>query len=81
MLVVNTKAKDLDFIKSVFDLADPRLKGRLAITHSSNGSFIAGVTVYQLSTSKVMVTDWLKGMKDNVGGKFASDYTYKRRHA
>jgi len=75
VLVVNTKAKDLDFVKSVFDLADPRLKGRLAITHSSNGSFIAGVTVYQQSTSESVVKDWLKGMKDNVGGKLFSKHS------
>jgi len=75
VLVVNNNAKDLAFLKSVFDLADPRLKDRLAITHSSNGSFIAGVTVYQLSTSKAVVKDWLQGMKDNVGGKLFSKHS------
>jgi len=75
VLVINNNVKDLGFVKSVFDLADPRLKGRLAITHSSNGSFIAGVTVYQLSTNKKRVTDWLKGMKDNVGGKLFSKHS------
>jgi len=75
VLVINNNAKDLGFVKSVFDLADPRLKDRLAITHSSNGSFIAGVTVYQLSTGKKRVTDWLKGMKENVGGKLFSKHS------
>jgi len=75
VLVVNNKAKDLDFVKSVFDLADPRLKDRLAITHSGNGSFIAGVTVYQLGTNKDKVTDWLKGMKENAGSKLFSKHS------
>jgi len=75
VLVVNNNAKDLDFVKSVFDLADPRLKDRLAITHSSNGSFIAGVTVYQLGTNKDKVSDWLKGMKENAGNKLFSKHS------
>lgn len=69
VLVVNTQAKDVDFVKSVMDLADPRLKGKLAITHSGNGSYVAGVSVYldQLGTDEVKA--WLKGMKNNVDGK------------
>lgn len=66
VLVVNTQAKDLDFVNSVFDLADPRLKGRLAITHSANGSYIAGATVYMLAAGEDKTRDWLKGMKANV---------------
>ena len=67
VLVVSTKDKSLDFVKSVFDLADPSLKGKLAITHSSNGSYIAGVTVYLRSTDSKKVKSWLAGMKSNVG--------------
>lgn len=66
VLVVNTKQNDTDFVNSVFDLADPRLAGKLAITHSSNESYIAGVTVYMLMTSKDKTSDWLAGMKRNV---------------
>lgn len=69
VLVVNTTAKDLGFVKSVFDLADPRLKGRLGITDSTNGSFIAGVTVYMQSVGDLKVQQWLKGMKANAEGK------------
>jgi len=66
VLVVNkNKIKDLDFIKSVADLADPRLKGRLAITQSSNGSFIAGVTVYQQTWGDKQTLAWLKGLASN----------------
>lgn len=68
MLVVNSEQSDTDFVKSVFDLADPRLDGKLAITHSGNESYIAGVTVYMLSAGKAVTRDWLQGMKDNVDG-------------
>lgn len=75
VLVVNKNAKNIGFVKSVFDLADPRLKDRIAITHSGNGSFIAGVTVYELSTDKEKVASWLKGMKDNAGSKLFSKHS------
>jgi len=69
VLVVNTKAKELDFVSSVFDLADPRLKGKIGITHSSNESYIAGVTVYMLSAGKEQTASWLKGLKSNSKGR------------
>ena len=67
VLVVSTKDKSADFVSSVFDLADPRLKGKLAITHSSNESYIAGTTVYLRATDGKKVKAWLSGMKSNVG--------------
>ena len=66
VLVVNTNQKDTDFVKSVFDLADPRLAGKLAITHSSNESYIAGVTVYMQHAGEEKTKAWLAGMKGNV---------------
>ena len=69
VLVVNTNDKSVDFVKSVFDLSDPRLKNKLAITHSGNGSYIAGVTVYMESVGKEKTSKWLAGMKTNVNGK------------
>ena len=69
VLVVSTKDKSADFVNSVFDLADPRLKGKLGITHSGNESYIAGVTVYMESAGKKKVKKWLAGMKANVDGK------------
>ncbi len=69
VLVVSTKDKSVDFVKSVFDLADPRLKGKLGITHSGNESYIAGVTVYMESVGKKKTREWLAGMKANVDGK------------
>ena len=69
VLVVNSQNHNADFIKSVFDLADPRLKGRLAITNSSNESFMAGTTVYMHAAGKDKTRKWLQGMKDNVGAE------------
>lgn len=68
VLVMNKNDSSADFVQSVFDLADPRLRDKLAITNSSNESFIAGVTVYQRSKGDAAVKKWLQGMKDNVGG-------------
>ncbi len=69
VLVVNTRQSRTAFVKSVFDLADPRLKGRLGITNSSNESFIAGTTVYMLKAGKEATRQWLQGMKDNAEGQ------------
>lgn len=70
VLVVNTRPEtELDFVQSVFDLADPRLKGRLGITHSANGSFIAGVTVYQELAGDPAVLEWLEGLRRNAEGR------------
>lgn len=69
VLVVNTGVDDIDFVQSVFDLADPRLKGRLGITNSANGSFIAGTTVYLLKAGQARTAEWLSGMKTNAEGK------------
>lgn len=67
VLVINTNAKNIDFVDSVFDLANPKLKNRLGITNSTNGSYIAGVTVYMLAAGRSATKDWLAGMKSNVG--------------
>ncbi|MFV2058040.1 MAG: ABC transporter substrate-binding protein [Thiohalomonadales bacterium] len=70
VLVVNKKAFSKDNIPtSIFDLAEPRFKDKLAITHSSNESFIAGTTVYMQLAGKQKTKQWLLGMKKNVAGK------------
>ncbi len=69
VLVVNTQGPWANKLTSVFDLADPALKGKLGITNSTNGSYIAGVTVYMLAAGKDKTRQWLQGMKANVGGK------------
>ena len=69
VLVVNKKSKFADSLNSIFDLSDPKLKGQLGITNSTNESYIAGVTVYMLATDKKKTKTWLEGMKSNVDGK------------
>jgi iron(III) transport system substrate-binding protein len=69
VLVVNTQGPWADKLDSVFGLADPALKDQLGITNSTNGSYIAGVTVYMLAAGKDKTKAWLQGMKANVDGK------------
>jgi iron(III) transport system substrate-binding protein len=77
VLVVNKKAKDqYKFVKSVADLADKRLRGKIAITHSANGSFISGLTVYQQTWGDEKTLTFLKGLKANSLGK-----TYNKHRA
>jgi iron(III) transport system substrate-binding protein len=68
VLVVNRNDTSVQSIKSVFELADPELAGKIAITHSSNESYIAGVTVYMRVRGEQAVKEWLQGMKKNTGG-------------
>lgn len=69
VLVVNKNSKLAGSLKSVFDLADPKLKGKLGITNSTNESYIAGVTVYMQAAGNEKTKKWLMGMKNNVDGK------------
>jgi iron(III) transport system substrate-binding protein len=68
VLVINKNNPLAKSVTSVFDLADPKLKGQLGITNSTNESFIAGTTVYMLAAGKDKTKNWLQGMKDNVDG-------------
>ena len=67
VLVVNTKSGVESKINSVFDLADTKYKDKIAITHSANGSFIAGVTVYMMKKGDDSTLSWMKGIKENAG--------------
>lgn len=75
VLVVNAQAPGVGFVESVFDLADPRLEGRLAITHSANESYIAGVTVYMLAAGRQRVRQWLRGVRNNVDGAVFNNHS------
>jgi len=66
VLVVNTNSPAVQGINSVFDLAKPELKGQIALTHSGNESYIAGVTVYMKARGKDATRKWLAGMKKNL---------------
>lgn len=68
VLVINQNKLKPEELKSVFDLAKPEYRGKIGITHATNGSFVAGVTVYTEKKGKKAVTNWLKGLKNNAGG-------------
>lgn len=74
VLVVNTQSDIAKSVTSVFDLADPKLKGQIAITNSTNESYTAGVTVYMLATDKTKVKTWLEGLKKNADGSVYSKH-------
>jgi len=67
VLVVNSNSPLADSVDSVFDLGSTKLKNRIAITHATNGSFIAGATVYMLAAGEPKTLNWLKGLSDNAG--------------
>ena len=71
VLVVNKQAFNAQnkAPTSIFDLAQPRFKDKLGITHSGNESYIAGTTVYMKIAGKAKTKKWLTGMKANVAGK------------
>ncbi|NOX77156.1 MAG: extracellular solute-binding protein [Gammaproteobacteria bacterium] len=69
VLVVNTQGPWADKLDSVFDLADPALRGKIGITNSTNGSYIAGVTVYMKAAGVEKTRHWLEGLKTNAEGR------------
>ncbi len=69
VIVVNTDAAGLTNIDSVFDLADPALKGRLGITNASNENFVAGLGVYQALVGDTRAEAWLRGLHANAGNE------------
>ncbi len=75
VLVVNTNQVKNEF-DSVFDLADPSLKGQIAITNSTNESYIAGVTVYLKATNRTRVKHWLEGLKANTEGSVFAKHSH-----
>jgi len=67
VLVVNTNSPLANKTDSVFDLAKAEYKGKIAITYATNGSFIAGTTVYLLEKGEKKTLNWLKGLSENTG--------------
>jgi len=67
VLVANTNSPAAKSVKSVFDLALPEYKNKIAITYATNGSFIAGTTVYMLAKNENETLNWLKGLSENAG--------------
>ncbi len=54
-------------IRSVEDLAHPRMKGRIGVVSSANESFVAGFSVYYKLLGEAWAERWLKGVKENAG--------------
>ena len=69
VLVVNTKSQYVNELDSIYDLANPALKGKIGITHGGNESFIGGVTSYMHLVGKEKNRDWLNAIKTNADGK------------
>lgn len=66
VLVVNTQDPAGKGVNSVFDLANPALKGKIALTYSSNESYIAGLSVYMQAKGKATSRKWLADVKQNL---------------
>lgn len=75
VLVVNKNNAEAMAIKSVWDIADPKWKGRLGVTSATNESFIAGMTVYLQSWGQEKTKQWLEGIKDNAEGRVFSKHS------
>lgn len=69
VLVVNTQAEGVDTLTSVFDLADPRWRGRVGMTSATNENFVAGMSAYQALAGDARVEAWLRGLRANVGSE------------
>ncbi|MBI5379834.1 MAG: extracellular solute-binding protein [Nitrospirae bacterium] len=67
VLVYNPLKAQPGEIRSVEDLAHPRMKGRIGIVTSANESFVAGFSVYQKLRGEAWAERWLKGVKENAG--------------
>jgi iron(III) transport system substrate-binding protein len=59
-----TKVAEGELPSSVFELTDPKWKGRIAIA-PTNGSFQAFVTAMRLKWGDQRTAEWLRGLKDN----------------
>jgi iron(III) transport system substrate-binding protein len=67
VLVYNPRKIQPGEIRSVEELAHPRMKGRIGIVTSANESFVAGFSVYQKLRGEAWAERWLKGVKENAG--------------
>lgn len=75
VLVVNKNNAEAMAIKSIWEIADPKWKGKLGVTSATNESFIAGMTVYLLSWGEAKTKQWLGGIKENAEGRVFSKHS------
>ena len=66
VLIVNTEELEPeDYPKSVFELTEPRWKGRVAAPNATNASWIGFVSEMRIAKGDEFTRRWLEGMKDN----------------
>lgn len=58
------KVSESELPKSIFDLADPRWKGKIGIA-PTNASFQSAVTAMRVLTGDAATSEWLSAMKQN----------------
>ena len=67
VIVVNTKMVQPDQVSSLFDLADPKWKGKIAIPNSGSEYLQAGVSVMRAGLGDERTKQFLEGLRDNAG--------------
>lgn len=70
VLVVNKSNSMAAKVDSIFDLGKAGFGGKLAITKSSNESFLGGLSVYVDQRGRQLVRDWLVHLKKNAQRKY-----------
>ncbi len=68
VLIANRSNADAIQVKSVFELAAPKWKGRIAAMDVSEASFVATVSAYRERVGDEKVRAWLQGLNANLEG-------------
>ena len=67
IIVINTKLVQQDQVTSLFDLADPTWKGKIAIPNAGSEYLQAGVSVMRAGLGDDRTKQFLEGLRDNAG--------------
>ena len=67
IIVLNTTMAQPDQITSLFDLADPKWKGKIAIPNAGSEYLQAGVSVMRAGVGDDRTRQFLRGLRDNAG--------------
>ena len=74
-IVYNKNLVKPEQVTGVLDIADPKWKGKLAITESTNGSFIGGLATMLGQFDEPTVRRFLAGIKENAGENIFPKHT------
>jgi iron(III) transport system substrate-binding protein len=74
-IVYNTNMSSGPPVASIMDLAKPRWRGKLAITVSTNGSFVGGLATMISQYGESRVRAFLEGIKANAGDNVFPKHT------